>query len=170
MKIVRVCTDSSHETYAESVEPVQWADGTVAVMNFTFMHDDTLNTNCKEGAIIKQGEHFFDEGGFGRGKAGTFGNHLHLEVGKRTSPRLQQKNAQGTAITPGQVHIYDALFLRPDIVIRNAGGYPWKTEKAVGRPVERNPAHPQIEVTIDTLNVVRIIIRGIGKPRITTNK
>ena len=56
MRIVRVRKDSSHETYAESLEPVLWADGTVDYLNFTFMHDNVLNANCKAGSIIRQGQ------------------------------------------------------------------------------------------------------------------
>lgn len=128
MRIVRVRKDSSHEIYAESVEPVQWADGTADYMNFTFMHDNSINANVKTGAIIRQGEYFADEGGFGRGQAGRFANHLHLEVGKGKSPARQVKNSAGTPMTPGQVHIYNALFLKPDTIIRNDGKYPWKTD------------------------------------------
>lgn len=129
MKIVRARTDSSHETYAESIEPVLWADGTEAYINFTFMHDDYLNGNNKAGAIVKQGEHFFDEGGFGRGQVGKFGAHLHLEVGRGKSPAKQVQNSSGTWVTPGQVHAYHALWLRPGCVVKSGGGYPWKRDE-----------------------------------------
>lgn len=42
-KFVRVRKDSSHESYLESLEPVEFANGVVDYMTLTFMHDDVLD-------------------------------------------------------------------------------------------------------------------------------
>ena len=64
-KFVRVRKDSSHESYLESLEPVEFANGVVDYMTLTFMHDDVLDV--KTGQIVRQGEKIGDEGGFGGG-------------------------------------------------------------------------------------------------------
>ncbi len=118
--------ESSQETYAESVAPVLWADGTVDYMSFTFMHDNIINSNVYEGATVQQGEYFYDEGGFGRGRPGTFANHCHIEVSRGKSASMQSKNAYGTFVTANQVHIYDALFIPADCKVLDGRGHVWK--------------------------------------------
>lgn len=125
MRVVRVRTDSSHETYTESLEPVLYADGTKDYISFTFMHDDYLNPNLRVGAVIKQGDYFFDEGGFGGSRPNSFGAHLHLEVSRGKSPAKQVKNAYGTWVTPNQYPIYKALWIKQNTTVLNSGGYPW---------------------------------------------
>lgn len=121
LSVVRIRTNSSHETYLESAEPVLWADGTVDYMSFTMMHDNYINSNCKVGSIIPQGAYFMDEGGFGGGKVNKFGTHCHLEVSKGKSTKSQFKNSYGTWQTANQVHIYNALFVSADCTISNKG-------------------------------------------------
>lgn len=75
-RVARVRTDSSHETYFESLEPVEYADGTVDYMTVTLMHDNVLDVRA--GQVLHQGEKIGDEGGFGGGRPGRFGAHLHL--------------------------------------------------------------------------------------------
>ena len=53
-KFVRVRKDSSHESYLESLEPVEFANGVVDYMTLTFMHDDVLDV--RTGQIVHQGE------------------------------------------------------------------------------------------------------------------
>lgn len=136
MEIVRVRNDSSHEIYAQSIDKVMFADGTVDSINFVWMHDDYINSNVKVGAVIKQGEYFMDEGGFGRGKRRLFAAHLHLEVGRGKSPKTQIRNRYGTYVLPNQYPIEKALFLSPTTKILNDGGYAWQktTETTVDIP------------------------------------
>ncbi len=46
-RVARVRTDSSHETYFESLEPVEFADGTVDYMTVTLMHDNVASIGKK---------------------------------------------------------------------------------------------------------------------------
>lgn len=125
-KVVRVRNDSSHETYFESLEPVEFANGTIDYMTCTFMHDEYVDV--KTGQIIKQGEKIADEGGFGRGSHGKFANHSHIETSRGKDIAYQVKNAQGTYCTPNQVNVCDAFWLGPDVVVLYDGGYTWKRD------------------------------------------
>ena len=62
--IIRIRTDgkNSHETYFQSDEPVQYANGVVDYLMMTIMHDDVIDV--KEGQKLKRGEKLGDEGGW----------------------------------------------------------------------------------------------------------
>ena len=125
-RVVRVRTDSSHETYFESLEPVEFADGTVDYMTVTLMHDNVLDVRA--GQVLHQGEKIGDEGGFGSGRPGRFGAHLHLEASRGRSIAYQVRNAQGTYCTPQQVDVWAALWLGMDVQMLDGGGCPWKRD------------------------------------------
>lgn len=126
IKIIRVRNGGSHEIYAESLQPVETPSGRVDYVHFTFMHDNYINSNCKAGAAIQQGQHFADEGGYGYGRVNAFAIHNHCECGFGKSPAYQTQNRYGTWYTPNQAHIYDVLFLPADCIVLNGAGYPWK--------------------------------------------
>lgn len=125
-RVARVRTDSSHETYFESMEPVEFADGTVDYMTVTLMHDNVLDVRA--GQVLHQGEKIGDEGGFGSGRPGRFGAHLHLEVSRGRGIAYQVRNAQGTYCTPQQVDVWSALWLGMDVQVLDGGGCPWKRD------------------------------------------
>lgn len=125
-KFVRVRKDSSHESYLESLEPVEFANGVVDYMTLTFMHDDVLDV--RTGQIVHQGEKIGDEGGFGGGRPNRFGAHLHIEASRGRNIAYQVQNEVGTYCTPNQVNIWDALWLGTDVQILNDSGYPWQRD------------------------------------------
>ncbi|MFR8462802.1 MAG: M23 family metallopeptidase [Ruthenibacterium lactatiformans] len=125
-KFVRVRKDSSHESYLESLEPVEFANGVVDYMTLTFMHDDVLDV--KTGQIVRQGEKIGDEGGFGGGRPNRFGAHLHIEASRGRNIAYQVQNGAGTYCTPNQVNIWDALWVGGDVQILKDGGYSWKRD------------------------------------------
>lgn len=131
MRIVRVRTDNGNngEVYAESTGPVALPGGSSSVLHFTFIHDDSYNSNVKVGAVIRQGEYFYDEGGRSGGRPGVYGAHLHLEVGRGTSPARQVQNNAGCWMTPNTEPAENLLWLRPDTVVLDGGGYRWTTDK-----------------------------------------
>ena len=104
-KFVRVRKDSSHESYLESLEPVEFANG-----------------------VVRQGEKIGDEGGFGGGRPNRFGAHLHIEASRGRNIAYQVQNEVGTYCTPNQVNIWDALWLGTDVQILNDSGYPWQRD------------------------------------------
>nr|DAN94851.1 MAG TPA: Morphogenesis protein 1 hydrolase [Caudoviricetes sp.] len=130
LRIVRVRTDggSNGEVYAESTGPVELPDGSASVLHFTFIHDDSYNNNVRVGAVIEQGIYFYDEGGRSDGRPGVYGAHLHLEVGRGTSPARQVKNSRGCWMTPNTEPVENLLWLRPNTVVLDGGGYPWKVD------------------------------------------
>lgn len=125
-RVARVRTDSSHETYFESLEPVEYADGTVDYMTVTLMHDNVLDVRA--GQVLHQGEKIGDEGGFGSGRPGRFGAHLHLEVSRGRNIAYQVRNAQGTYCTPQQIDVWSALWLGMDVQVLDGGSCPWKRD------------------------------------------
>lgn len=125
-RVARVRTNSSHETYFESLEPVEFADGTVDYMTVTLMHDNVLDV--RTGQVLHQGEKIGDEGGFGGGRPNRFGAHLHLEVSRGRNIAYQVRNAQGTYCTPQQVDIWSALWLGTDVQVLDGAGYSWKRD------------------------------------------
>ena len=123
MRCVRVRREASHETYFESVEPVEHADGFVGFAHFTFMHDNVINPNVREGAVLKQGEYFADEGTFANGRGSQVPAHSHIEAGRGKSPARQIQNSRRTFITAPQSHLYDVFWIASDTVMLqpNAG-------------------------------------------------
>ena len=116
----RVRTDSSHETYFVSDEPVECANGYVGIITFLFMHDN-LN-RFAAGAHVKQGTIIGYEGGFGNGRKDRFAHHTHREwsQGKNTT---QYKNSRGTYVIANQMHEYNVCFLRPDTMVYTRSGF-----------------------------------------------
>lgn len=127
--IIRIRTDgkNSHETYFQSDEPVQYANGVVDYLMMTIMHDDMIDV--KEGQQLKRGEKLGDEGGFYRGAAYQLANHVHVEFsrGKYTKATARQTaNSQGVYCSPHQVAIEDALFVPADCTVLSGGGLNWR--------------------------------------------
>ena len=60
----------ANEVWIESIEPVEYADGTIEYMTMMFVHDNDVS-DLYVGQTFKQGEKFYDEGSKGRGQIGT---------------------------------------------------------------------------------------------------
>lgn len=101
-----------------------------------FAHCDDLPENCKIGAIIKQGEPFYKEGGKAGGVKGKYANHLHavFASGKLIYPYWYDVGNGNFAMkSDGQpLHIYDAVFVPDDVEIVKTNDYkdeyPWRRE------------------------------------------
>ena len=129
MVVKRTRQGANGELYLESVEKVQFADGTADYARLLCMHDGSFNV--KEGQLVKQGEYFYDEGGMGAGNPNKFANHVHIEAGKgRWKSTTQSRNSQGTYVIEKQAHLYDLFTLGADVHIAASGGYRWKREEA----------------------------------------
>ena len=128
MVVKRTRQKANGELYLESVEKVQFADGTADYARLLCMHDGAFNV--KEGQLIKQGEYFHDEGGMGAGNPNKFANHVHIEAGKgRWKSTTQSPNAKGTYVIENQAHLYDLFTIGADVHIVASGGYSWKREQ-----------------------------------------
>ena len=75
--IKKIYSADANEVWLESVEPVEYPDGTVDYMTIMFAHSNNVS-NLFVGKLIAQGENFYSEGT----KGNATGNHCHIECGK----------------------------------------------------------------------------------------
>lgn len=118
-KVVYMSTSAAYIIY-QSLNPVEFADGTVDYMTVWVMHDDNVG-RFYVGQTFSQGQHFFNEGSSGY----ATGNHIHLECAKGTYEG-QYKNDSGVWCIKNQINPYDALFLSESTNIIDGYGYNWR--------------------------------------------
>lgn len=150
MVVKRVRNNANGELYLQSTEPVLFADGTIDYLVMLCMHDNVFNV--KQGDIIKQGTYFYDEGGMGSGKAGTFANHVHVECSKGKRTLFNQiKNKQGTWVMSNQCSLYNVFWLNNTTVL-NDGGYTWKTIEDE-KTIDYKSFYEDVKKLIDKYNI-----------------
>lgn len=106
--------------FFESVDKVQFADGTIDYATFMFIHCNDVS-HLHLGQIIKQGEVFYCEGTAGQ----TTGNHCHIEVAKGKYVQPYIKNARGRYMLPNSVHPASAFYI-DRCIVKDDDGYNWK--------------------------------------------
>ena len=128
MVVKRCRANATGEMYLESIDKVQFADGTADYARLLCIHDSVFNK--KAGDVIKQGEYFYDEGGMGRGNPNKFATHVHIEAGKgKWKSTTQSPNSKGTYVCERQEHLYNMFFIPENTVVLNDGGYSWIKEE-----------------------------------------
>ena len=128
MVVKRCRANATGEMYLESIDKVQFADGTSDYARLLCIHDSAFNK--KVGDVIKQGEYFYDEGGMGSGKPNKFATHVHIEAGKgKWKSTTQSPNSKGTYVCERQEHLYNMFFVPENTVVLNDGGYSWIKEE-----------------------------------------
>ena len=154
MVVKRTRKNANGELYLESVDKVQFADGTVDYARLLCMHDSTFNVS--EGQVVKQGEYFYDEGGMGSGNKNKFATHVHIEAGKgRWKSATQSKNSKGTYVIENQAHLHHLFILGRDVQIINDGGYNWVREgKTAPQPQDNTTELAQLKQQNEILNSV----------------
>lgn len=75
--IKKIYQNDANEVWLESIEPVEYPDGTIDYMTIMFAHANDVS-NLFVGQKINQGEEFYSEGT----KGNASGNHCHIECGK----------------------------------------------------------------------------------------
>ena len=75
--IKKIYYNDANEVWLESVEKVEYPDGTIDYMNIMFAHADDIS-NLFVGKRINQNEKFYQEGT----KGNATGNHCHFECGE----------------------------------------------------------------------------------------
>lgn len=132
LKIVKIHT-SANTVFWESVAPVKTPIGVFYVCG-TFGHDNYINSNCKVGAVIKQGEYMYDEGGKGSGQINKFATHMHARFGKGKFKKDYWYDVGNgnweISCEGGPLYHYDAFFIHPDQKVvkyedNPANNYPW---------------------------------------------
>lgn len=119
--------EKCNAVWLESLEKVEYADGTIDYMTVLTMHDNDVS-NLKVGQVIKQGEIYYHPGVKGR----TTGSHIHIAVGKGKftangwyQGQYQPKSKCYSWPINNQYDITKALFLHSDVKVEN-GWYEWK--------------------------------------------
>lgn len=87
--IKKVYSNDANEVWLESIEPVEYPDGTIDFMTIMFAHNDDIS-GLFVGKKINKGEKFYREGK----KGNATGNHCHIECakGKYISPGWYKNN------------------------------------------------------------------------------
>ncbi len=145
MIVKRVRLQANGEIYLQSVNYVQFADGTSNYASMILIHGD--NRHLKAGQIIKQGEYITAEGGWGNGNPNMYAKHIHVEAFKgKFSSTTQAINQYGTYTIEKQNELQKMFILQQDCeILKNGeewgGGYTWVQDKENENSVmfEENP-------------------------------
>ncbi len=119
--IIKRIYTNVNAVWLESLEKVEYADGTKDYMTVMTLHDNDVS-NLKVGDIIEQGKSYYNEGTRGY----VTGNHIHLAVGKgKFTGNGWYKNEYDSWCINNQYDVHKALFLSDKTKIINGGGYNW---------------------------------------------
>lgn len=117
------------ELFLESLHAVLAPCGRRERQWMTLMHADSFVV--EKGRLLRQWEHFYDEGGRAFGRPGHYPAHLHLECGFGPHPGHLVQNGRGVWVTPGQAAMEQCLFIGPHTqVLAQDGGYAWRRDEA----------------------------------------
>ena len=146
---------SECEIWFESIDKVEFADGTIDYATILFAHKDRYD-DIKEGVVYKQGEVIYSEGTKAGNKVGGAQRHVHFEIcaGKTTGSGWK-KSPDGTWNLVKGKKPTDCYFIDDSINIIKTGGLNFKKidKPKVTNPVERNESVNQIRVIVDNLRV-----------------
>lgn len=149
--IKKIYTADANEVWLESINKVEYPDGTKDYMTIMFAHDNSV-TSLYVGKVINQNEVFYQEGT----KGNATGNHLHFECakGKFTKSGWYQDASGYWSIINGKLAT-DCLWIDDTYNIINTRGYSFKkVQTKVGKPVARNEYVDQVNV-FDTTTILR---------------
>ncbi len=120
--VKKVYTSDANEVWLESLDKVEYPDGTIDYMTILFAHDNNVN-NLYIGKVIKKGEPFYQEGT----KGIATGNHCHFECGKgKFTGSGWYKNNYGTWVINNGKDPTECLWIDDSIKILNSNGYTFK--------------------------------------------
>lgn len=130
--IKRIYTADANEVWLESVEPVEYPDGTVDYMTIMFAHSNDVS-NLFVGKKINKNEPFYTEGT----KGNATGNHVHIECGKgKFTGTGWYKNNGGSYSINNKKIPEECLWIDNTITILNNNGLSFKTIKEETIPNE----------------------------------
>ena len=120
--IKKIYTTDANEVWLESIEPVEYPDGTVDYMTVLFAHDNDVS-DLFVGKRINKNEIFYQEGT----KGNATGNHCHIECGKGkfTGTGWHKNNAGYWSINNGKKP-EECFWLDNNIIIMNNYNYNFK--------------------------------------------
>ena len=152
--IRKIYSTDANEVWIESIDPVEYPDGTIDHMTVLFAHDNDVS-NLFVGKRINQNEVFYQEGT----KGNVTGAHCHIECGKgKFTGTGWHKNSAGYWSINNGKRPEECFWLDNSIQILNDKGYQFK--KILTENVEK-----QEEIKISPKDVEKEISKK--KPKIT---
>lgn len=152
--IKKIYKTGANEVWLESIDKVEYPDGTVDYMTVLFCHDNNVD-DLFIGKVIKQGEIFYQEGT----KGNASGNHCHIECAKgKFSQTGWHKNTAGFWSINNGKKPEECLWIDDSITIINSRGYQFKkiekkqTDTSISQkevPINEIPSNEKKE-TIET--------------------
>lgn len=146
--IKKIYTTDANEVWLESVDKVEYADGTQDYLTILFAHANNVD-NLFVGRKIKKGEVFYSEGT----KGNTSGNHCHLECGRgKFSNSGWHKNNSGYWSIDNGIKPESCLWIDDSIKILDDYSYNFKKIPTVSveKPKVAESETPKVEQSTTT--------------------
>ena len=156
--IKKIYATDANEVWLESIEPVEYPDGTIDYMTILFAHDNDVS-NLFVGKRINQKEVFYHEGT----KGNVTGAHCHIECakGKFTGTGWHKNNAGYWSINNGKKP-EDCLWIDDTIHILNNNKYQFRkiSTEVVDKKEEKK--EEKIETMKEDVKVQKVKIEFIA--------
>lgn len=151
--IKKIYSADANEVWLESIEEVEYPDGTIDYMTIMFAHSNNVD-DLFVGKKISQGEPFYSEGTKGQ----ATGNHCHIECGKGkfTGTGWHKNNAGYYSINNGKKP-EECLWIDNTINVIDNHGYVFRTIQQ-DPPTTTAPTEPSTEPPITPLPTVSKLI------------
>lgn len=145
--IKKIYPTDANEVWLESVEPVEYPDGTIDYMTIMLAHSNDVS-NLFVGKKINRGEPFYSEGTKGQ----TTGNHCHLECGKgKFTGAGWSKNTSGNYSINNKKKPEECLWIDENTTILDKKGLNFKRISFPPKPPIEPPIEPLPEPEEPTL-------------------
>ena len=116
--IKKIYSQDANEVWLESIDPVEYPDGTIDYMTIMFAHSNDVS-NLFVGKKINRQEPFYSEGT----KGNAIGNHCHIECGKgKFTGTGWYKNNGGSYSINNKKKPEECLWVDDSINIINSNG------------------------------------------------
>ena len=121
--IKKIYQNDANEVWLESIDKVEYPDGTIDYLTIMFAHDNDVS-DLFVGKKINKGEIFYSEGT----KGNVTRNHCHMECGKgKFQGTGWYKNNAGFYCINNNKKPEECLWIDNTITILNDYGYHWKS-------------------------------------------
>lgn len=142
---------SECEIWFESIDKVEFADGTIDYATMLLAHKDRYD-DIRENSIYKQGEVIYSEGTKAGNKVGAAQRHVHIEMCKGITKNPGWKKASdGTWNLENAKNPTDCFFVDNSINIINSNGLKFK--KISNSEVKRDENVNQLKVIVRELRI-----------------
>lgn len=151
--IKKIYSADANEVWLESIEEVEYPDGTIDYMTIMFAHSNNVD-DLFVGKKISQGEPFYSEGTKGQ----ATGNHCHIECGKGkfTGTGWHKNNSGYYSINNGKKP-EECLWIDNTINVIDNHGYVFRTIQQ-DPPITAAPTEPSTEPPITPLPTILKLI------------